>query len=205
MRSIARGLSIVLHPLMMPVYTLALAFRLDFHLAFFLPTPFIWITFGMLTAMTVLFPLASTWMLVRAGLVESIHLHTQRERIGPAVMTLFYYALAYWLMRKTGQHEAVLSMLAGALLSLALFTAVTFRWKISAHMVGIGGLIGALTALWTMHHTFSLGVLSVAIAVAGLLGTARLIDGGHTPAQIYAGALLGFACVFGSVLLSIHP
>ena len=56
----------------MPLYTLALAFRLDFRLSFFLPAPFIWITFGMLAAMTVVFPLASTWMLLRAGLVDDL-------------------------------------------------------------------------------------------------------------------------------------
>lgn len=205
MRGISRGLSILLHPLLMPLYTLALAFRLDFRLSFFLPAPFIWITFGMLTAMTVVFPLASTWMLMRAGLVDDFHLRTRRERIGPAVMTLFYYALAYWLMRRTGQHEAVLSMLLGALVSLSLFTMITLRWKISAHMVGIGGLTGALAALWLMHGEFDPGVLAAFIVVAGMLGTARLIDGEHTPAQVYSGALLGFAGVFACVMAAIHP
>ncbi|MCB0783396.1 MAG: hypothetical protein KDC02_04045, partial [Flavobacteriales bacterium] len=60
MRTVAHLLSIVLHPLFMPLYTLVLAFRLDPNLSFFLPEEVRLITFAMVFLMTVLFPLLST-------------------------------------------------------------------------------------------------------------------------------------------------
>lgn len=196
MRIAARWISVLLHPLFMPVYTLVLAFRLDFNLSFFLPAIVLWVTLGMIFVMTVLFPLTSVLMLLRGGFVETLQMRTRQERIAPYVMTLFYYVLAYWLLRKTEHHEATYSMFFGAIVAVGLTTLITLRWKISAHMVGIGGLLGALTGLFLLHGTFNIDVLAIAIVVAGVLGTARLVDGDHDAAQIHAGTLLGFVVMF---------
>jgi hypothetical protein len=69
MRLVARWVSIALHPLFMPLYTLLLAFALDFHLSFFLAPRLLmlpWVgevvvrdqhlLFGLVFVMTVLFP-----------------------------------------------------------------------------------------------------------------------------------------------------
>ncbi len=196
MRVAARWISILLHPLFMPVYTLVLAFRLDFNLSFFLPPVVLWVTLGMVFVMTVLFPLTSVLMLLRGGLVETLEMRTRKERIAPYVMTLFYYSLAYWLLRKTEHHGATYAMLFGAILAVGLTTVITLRWKISAHMVGIGGLLGALTGLFLLHGTFNIQVLAIVIVIVGVLGTARLVDSDHDPAQVHIGALLGFLVMF---------
>lgn len=202
LRRAARWTGILLHPLFMPFYTLATVLRIDFRLSFFLQPPMLSITHWMVFVMTVVFPLASLLMLKRGGLVSGIDLPTARERIGPYTMTLFYYALTYWLLRRTMHHEATYAMFFGAILALLATTLITRRWKISAHMVGIGGLLGALGGLLLLHGSVGPFLLSAVIIAAGLLGTARLLDGDHTPAQIYAGATLGFACVFLCVVRS---
>lgn len=196
MRIAARWMSILLHPLFMPVYTLVIAFRLDFNLSFFLPAVVLWVTLGMVFVMTVLFPLTSVLMLLRGGIVETLEMRRPQERIAPYVMTLFYYTLAYWLLRKTEQHEATYAMLFGAIAAVGLTTLITLRWKISAHMVGIGGLLGALAGLFLLHGTFGIEVLAIGVVIAGALGTARLVDSDHDPAQVYCGALLGFVVMF---------
>lgn len=205
MRHAALGISMLLHPLFMPVYTLALALRLDLHLSFFLPPQLVWITLGMVFVMTALFPLTSALMLVRGGMVSDLQMRDRRERILPYLMTLFYYALTYWLLRRIEQHAALHAMLFGAMLVLGATTVITFRWKISAHMAGIGGLVGALSALYVLHGTFHIAVLAALVAIAGLLGTARLVDGEHTAAQVHAGALLGGVVMFLCVAASLAP
>jgi hypothetical protein len=201
-RLAARWISILLHPLFMPLYTLAIAFQLDFRLSFFLQPAMRWITYGMVFVMTVLFPLSSAWMLKRGGLVSGIDMPTARERVGPYVMTLFYYALTYWLLRRTLHHEATYAMFFGAMMALLATMLITLRWKISAHMVGIGGLLGALGSLMLLHGAIGPFVLATAILASGLLGTARLLDSDHQPAQIYAGAVMGFVVVFLCVIRS---
>lgn len=199
LNGVARGLSIVLHPIFMPLYSLVLAFELDFRLSFFLPPTLRWITYAMVFVMTVLFPLTSTLMLVRGGMVSSLRMPERRERVGPFAMTLLYYGLAYWLLTRTAHHEATYAMFTGGLLALVLTTAITVFWKISAHMVGMGGLLGALAALAWLHGSVPLWLLSLAVLLCGALGSARLIDSDHSPAQVYAGTAVGFAATFTCV------
>ncbi len=205
MRRTARWISIVLHPLFMPTYTLLLAFRLDFHLSFFLPPSVVGITLAMVFIMTALFPLASAVMLVRGGMVRDLRMEQRHERILPFLVALFYYALTYWLLRRVEQHAVAYALLFGAVLVLAAITLVSLRWKISVHMAGMGGLIGALAALLLLHGTFHVGVLALLVVLAGILGSARLVDGEHTPAQIYGGAVLGAGVMFLCVVATWAP
>lgn len=218
MRTAARALSVVLHPLFMPFYALLMAFRLDFHLGFFLPVRVLdlpgigevqvgdaQLLLIMVFTMTVLFPLTSVLFLRRQGLLSQLDMPRREERIAPFLLTLFYYGLAYWLLRRSGHHEAVASMFTGASLVLAALLAITMRWKISAHTAGMGGLIGALAGLHLLHGAFSVKVLAALVLIAGLLASARLIDSDHTPAQVGSGAVLGFAVVFLCVATGFHP
>ena len=61
----AKLLSIVLHPLLMPLYTVLLALELDPHLGYFLQAERRWLTVGMLALMTVAFPITSALLLMR--------------------------------------------------------------------------------------------------------------------------------------------
>ncbi|MBL7962897.1 MAG: hypothetical protein JNM31_03545 [Flavobacteriales bacterium] len=199
MRTLSHWLSVLLHPLFMPLFTLVVAFQLDHRLSFFLPPGMRLLTFGMVLVLTVLFPLTSALMLVRGGLVTDLRMERREERIAPFVMTLFYYGLCYYLLRRSVQHESTLALFLGAILALALTLLISLRWKISAHMVGIGGLLGGLSGLLWKHGTFAPTEMALFIVLAGALGTARLLVSDHSPAQVAAGFVLGFACVLATV------
>ncbi|MCB0794260.1 MAG: hypothetical protein KDB88_05950 [Flavobacteriales bacterium] len=196
MRSLAFLLSMLLHPLFMPLFTLVIAFRMDPHISFFLPLPLILVTYLMVAVMTILFPLTSTLLLIHSGAVSGLSMVYRAERIIPFSLTLFYFGLCYYLLHRTPHHEATYAMFAGAWVALLLTTLITLRWKISVHMVGIGGLLGALSGLIVLHHTFSPLEMAVYIVLAGALGTARLLVSDHTPAQVAIGVLLGYCCTF---------
>ena len=201
MRIFAKVLSVVLHPLFMPLYTVWLALEVDPHLAYFLKSDGRWLMLAMLALMTVAFPITSALLLQRSGLVDSLEMHTRQERIAPYVMTLIYYAMALYLMSRTPLHPAVLALFIGAWSALALTTLITLRWKISAHMVGIGGAIGGLFAIATIHAIPLLPLLAGLIVLAGLLGTARLLTSDHSQGQVLAGAVLGALCTYFPVVL----
>ncbi|MEZ4808561.1 MAG: hypothetical protein R2815_13950 [Flavobacteriales bacterium] len=199
----AKVLSVVLHPIFMPLYTLALAFRLDPYLAFFMPQEARWITLGMVGLMTIAFPITSTLLLLRAGMISSLEMPLRRERIGPYVMTLLYYGMTWYLVRQAPLHPSVNGLFLGVMVALVLTTVITVRWKISAHMVGIGGLLGALCGLSAIHGLPLFMVLVAAILITGLLATARLLVGGHTPAQVYTGTALGFLSPYACLVLGL--
>lgn len=196
---VARILSYALHPLLMPVLTLWLAMELDLHLGYFMAEDSRWALLGMVALMSMVFPLVSALLLKRAGLLSSLEMPGRAERIAPFTMALLYHAMTWYLLHKLPLHPLVLALFGGAVLALALTTLITLRWKISAHMVGIGGCLGAVVALELVHGLGAFVPICALVLLAGALGTARLLTSDHTPLQVLAGAALGFASVVAAI------
>lgn len=198
---LARFLSVLLHPLVMPTCTVWLALTVDPHLGYFLAPTSRWMLLGMLALMTIVFPITSALLLQRSGLITSLEMPTRQERIAPFVMTLVYYGMAYYLLRQTPLHPAVHAAFVGALAALLATLLITLRWKISAHMVGVGGLIGAITGIAMIHALPLIPVIAALTLLGGLLGTARLLSSDHTQGQVVSGAVLGWCCTYVAVVL----
>lgn len=203
MPSLARALSILLHPLWMPLYTFFLVFSVEPHLGFFITPAAFWFNVLIIATMTAVFPLLGALILRRGRRVDDVVLSDRAARISPMMGTLIYYCVAYWLLRRFQHQPETLSMFLGMGLALVATLVTTIWWKVSLHMAGIGGLIGALLALQQLFGSFSVLLMVPFVLVAGLLGTARLVDSDHTPAQVYVGALLGFACVYVTILAGV--
>lgn len=199
----ARWISVLLHPLFMPLYTLALVLWVDPHLAYFLPDHVRYFMLAMVTVMTILFPMVSTLLLLRARMLTSLEMPTREERVAPFVMTLLYYCMTYYLLQQSPLHPVVLSIFAGIILAMLLTILFNMKWKVSIHMVGVGGVVGSLAALVTIHSLPLLPVISITLILAGVLGTARLIAGSHEPAHIYSGMAIGMTATYFSVIFGV--
>src|SRR5690606_7661023 len=114
MRTLAHRLSILLHPLFMPVYTLWLALRVDPQLGINLRPEAPWTMLATVAVMTIAFPLVSTLLMLRAGLVRSLGMPARQERIAPYAMTLVYYAMTWYLLYRSALHGALLALFTGA-------------------------------------------------------------------------------------------
>ena len=77
---------------------------------------------------------------------------------------------------------------------------VSRYWKISLHMLGIGGVVGVLFSLNIWFGNLS-NLLIIFILTSGLLGYARLKEKAHNATQVYLGFLIGFLIEFFCVLL----
>jgi len=89
----------------------------------------------------------------------------------------------------------------GASLTVAACLIISYWWKISIHLVGIGGLIGFLIAFSLRLYTDVLLSLIIAILIAGMLASARLYSKAHKPLQVYSGFLLGFVIMMLVILV----
>lgn len=196
----ARLLSHLLHPLLMPLLSLWVMLRVDPHVGYFLPPSGRMLLLGMVAIMTFIFPVMSVLLLRRAGLITDLHLPRREERIVPYLMTLLYTGMALYLLFRTPLHPIAYALFIGILCAMVVSAITTFWWKISAHMVGIGGCIGAVAALDALHRIGAFVPLALLLLLAGALGTARLLTSDHTSGQVYSGAALGFASVFATVL-----
>ena len=157
---------------------------------------------------TVVIPGFSVVMMKFLGLVESIHLKDRRERIGPYIITaIFYLWMLVNFMNNSQIPVAFTSCVLGATIALFLAFFINNFSKISAHAVGLGGLLAMIVITMSLfsYNTFSIPfgdnvlleirmstVFLVAIIITGMVSTARLILEAHELQDIYGGLIIGF-------------
>jgi len=193
---IARGLSWVFVPMLMPIYGMMLVFALSI-LTF---TP--WITKVSFTlvvaAINVLLPVLLILVLKKMGIVKDVGLNERKERLIPyIVVAACFGATAYFLYYKHAPMWLV-SFFTGGMAAAIFNLIVNTWWKISAHAAGIAGIVALLMRVWSEGYpqgNVTIWLVFV-IIMAGLLGSARIWLGRHTVCQVLAGYAVGFLCVF---------
>jgi len=196
MKLLSKLLSIVFHPLLMPTLGLFLIFSIGSHITY-IPLQVKRLVYITVFVSSCLLPISIIPMLLALKQIKSIYMKSKSERVWPMFIAgLFFFAGYYFLSLVHAVPSFVLKYISATIITIYASLIITFYWKISIHMVGIGGLAGGLLAF-----AFMLGIdihllMSLAFAVAGLVGVARLHIKAHNPAQVYAGFMLGFVMVF---------
>jgi hypothetical protein len=158
---------------------------------------------------TFFIPAFAVAMLRFLGFVQSFELPEKEERIAPYIITGIFYL---WLFRNFLGNSVIptayTSFLLGATISLFIAFFINIFSKISAHAVGMGGLVGmvVITMLLFSYGSFEVSlplvgtfhldmitVLLFVIIMSGVVGTARLMLKAHEPTDLYGGYLVGFA------------
>jgi hypothetical protein len=189
---IAKLFSYLFHPLLMPTYGFLLIFCTTNYIATFTPLNLKLIILGITFLFTFILPSINTLILLRAKKINSLEMETSRERTIPYISTSLYFFALYYLFYNAEFPPVFVILILGAAISILLTFIVNFKWKISAHAIGIGGIIGAV-----MGISFRLAIdlrliLVLCIFIAGCVGFARLKLNAHSPSQVYTGFLTGF-------------
>ena len=87
-------------------------------------------------------------------------------------------------------------LLLGAAASVVLAILINLKWKVSIHMIGIGGIVGMFFGMSSFLLIDLRFPILISLLVAGLIGTARMAMGSHKPPQLYVGFLIGFCCEY---------
>ena len=194
---ISKTISYLIHPLLIPTLGLWLIFHTHSYISFVVPPSIQQALYVVVAISTFVFPVLSSLLLLFMGRINSLEMETPEERRIPYLLTAVYYTLGYYMLTTKVVLPSQLNLLLlGANISVVLTMLVNIKWKISAHAIGIGGLIGALVGFSWQLQVNVLPELSLAILIAGLIGYARLRLNAHNPPQLYIGYLLGFLCEF---------
>ena len=178
-------ISIILHPMFMPILALHLTLLVLPSLAFTLSQNLLLI-YGILIFSTMILPLISIFWLMQKGKVSSLEMSNHKERSLPLFKTVIWMSFGYYLLQNLLFYTPILKAeLLGAILIILLAAIISKFWKISLHLLGIGGVVGVFIALQIMHGDF-LYLLILFILLSGLLGVARIKQKAHNYAQVYA-------------------
>ena len=186
---LSKLISIILHPIFMPLLALHLTLLVLPSLAFTLSQSLLLI-YSILIFSTILLPLVSVFWLIQTGKVGSLEMNNHKERSWPLFKTAIWMSIGYYLLQKLLLYTPILKAeLLGAILIVLLSAIISKFWKISLHLLAIGGLVGVFIALQIIYGNF-LYLILLFIFLSGVLGFARIKQKAHNSAQIYVGFLL---------------
>jgi hypothetical protein len=80
--------------------------------------------------------------------------------------------------------------LIGAISIILIASIISKYWKVSLHMLGIGGLFGILISLNILFGGME-EIMVLTLLLAGVLGISRINEKAHSYMQIYVGFIVG--------------
>ncbi len=205
--ALARFLSLVLHPLLIPTLLFGIIFyaapmvvenlevfneqqSVDF---FGLKLSFKAGLLLLVFFFTFLIPSYLLYVLYRLKVIKSLTMENLQDRRLPYLMIVVLYTIfSYASFRYMTLLPEVTVIMTSITFSISCVAFISLYWQISAHATGMGGVIGSLLAL-TLKLELG-GLLAPVLAVivlTGFLMSARLYLNAHTPRQIMVGLLLG--------------
>lgn len=165
------------------------------------PTNLKWIISSMIFSFSFILPVINIYILYRLNRISSLRLEDQKERTFPYVLTSCFYFGLFYLFLDLSVWPSIKVLIFGGGLSILLTALINMKYKISAHMVGIGGLLGSLIVVSYVLKYNAVPQLSVLVLLAGVIATCRLYLKAHEPKQIYSGFFLGFLTQISVFLL----
>lgn len=153
---------------------------------------------------TFVLPVFTIYALHRFGFVGDLKMDTLKDRRLPYLITVLIYTfIATFYTLKLKQLPEISLIITGIAFSVAAVAVISLYWKISAHAVGISGMLGALVGITIKYGNNELFYpILIVVLVMGLLISARLHLNAHTPLQVITGSILGFMVSLIVVLFS---
>jgi membrane-associated phospholipid phosphatase len=188
-------ISFIFHPVLMPAYAFSLVLN-------FVPgvnnvtDPMQKIQLSKLIfGFTFFLPILSIIILKKMKLVSSYYMENKEERRFPLLIAIVCYYFLLQILERMYTHTILVKLLLGAMLILFVAAIVSRFWKISLHMLGIGGVLGAFLAIHTLFGG-NIFLIITLLFCAGLIGFARVNENAHNLKQTYLGFIIGTCIEF---------
>lgn len=198
---VAKIISYVFHPVFVPMYVVAfLAFLHPYLYAGFHPVLKKTAVMGAAFMAFTFFPLITVLLLKGLKFIDSIQLHTQKDRIIPLIACMMWYFWLWYIWKNFGKTANAIDMPVEAVrfafasfFSTIVALMANIKMKISLHAIAMGVML-CFICLLAYHQEVNFGsYLAIAFIITGLVCTARLLVSNHTNAEVYGGLLAGAA------------
>jgi membrane-associated phospholipid phosphatase len=197
-KGLSLAISIVFHPLLLPTYIFIL-------IGYFSPLAISPLNtlegrrflIGLIFLSTFFMPflLLTLYIMIQNSnwSVKNFFMENSRDRVFPLLLIGSFYSILIYFIRITPQlNEVIFTVMTSLMVTTLIIALISNFWKISAHAVGISGMIGILAIINNKIPDASLFYpLMALILLAGFLLSARLYLNAHNPLQILGGTVLG--------------
>ena len=195
MKNFHKVISLIFQPLLMPAYAMILLMNMDI----FSVLPLRWRLIAIIGTFifTGVLPALPIWLLMKKGEVNDLFISKREERTMPYLFSFMAYVFWALFMWRTLQFPTfIVAMGMGSAISIFIIVFINLKWKISAHMAGVGGLCGAVFGVCYRTAINPVWLIAIILFISALVAFARLELKAHTPGQVLAGYVVGFIAVF---------
>ena len=216
-------ISILFHPVFMPVLGLFLLFSIEtkptsfykFDAIFYFPDKAKYYLYIVIGILTIIAPVLSLLIMYSNKMISSLNMKKREERYYPFALVTFYYILAYVYVRYQIpveiQHPALLGFLFGILAVFIVSFILNIFVKVSMHSVGAFGVAGMLLGYSQTQlpanpeaAPTSLHLILYLLFIAGFVSGSRVFLKAHKLNEVIIGSFLGFIFLFVTVKYGIY-
>jgi membrane-associated phospholipid phosphatase len=195
MRTFYKTVSLVFQPLLMPTYAMILLMNMDI----FMPMPSIWRWVAIIGTLifTGILPALPIWLMMKRGEIKDLFISRKEERTMPYLFSFMAYVFWSLFMWRTLQFPTfIVAMGMGSALSIFIVVFINLKWKISAHLVALGGFCGSIFGVCFRTAINPVWLFGIIFGISALVALSRIELKAHTPGQTLAGFAIGFILVF---------
>jgi hypothetical protein len=200
LEKLSKIISHILHPLLIPTVGFLVLFNSGTYLSYLPFNMKAWIT-SLVFVCTFFIPLMFILFLRYQEIINHIQMNERKDRYVPIIITFFLFVFCFYLIRRIDIPSMFYSFMLGGIITLLITFFITIRFKISMHMVGLGGLLALIIFISFYLKVNLTFYLILAVFCAGMTGTARLYLKAHTPVEVYSGFIMGFAVVLSTMMI----
>ena len=183
---LSRALSWLLHPFLVPLYVLGFMLLTDGFLSR-LPASIKSYLAWIVVLYAAIVPMLSIAFMRGLGLLKNFGLHSQQSRLLPLLVGAISYVLCAITLSDVAVATIIRKFVLAAACCEVLALIVTPFWKISLHLICMGGVTAVFTLLSVAGAGQHFWALVATILLSGALASARLHLGAHNPSQIAVG------------------
>ncbi len=195
MNNLYKVISIIFQPLLIPTYAIIMLINMEVFSN--LPVFWRWIAIAGTFVFTAVLPAVPIFFMMRRGDINDVFISKREERTMPYLFSFIAYVFWSMFMWRTMQFPIfIVSMSIGSTLTIVIIVLVNLKWKISAHLAGMGGIVGAIFGVCYRMAYNPLWFFVLIFSLSALVALSRLELKAHTPLQTLVGFLVGFVMTF---------
>ena len=195
MNTFFKIITYIFQPLLIPTYGIILLMQLSLFQLF--PTSYRLFAIAGTVLFTCILPSLPILFMMKNRQISDIFISKREERTMPYLFSLLAYIFWVLFLWRTLQFPMEFVLLAiGSIVSVVLMVFINLKWKISAHLAGMGGFLGGVFAYSYLMAVNPVGLIVVSVIITGFVAVSRVYLKVHTLSQTLAGFSLGFLCVF---------
>ena len=195
MKTFYKIISLVFQPLLIPTYAMILLMNMDVFST--MSSLWRWVAIIGTLLFTGILPAVPILFMMKRGEVNDLFISKKEERTMPYLFSFMAYVFwALFMWRTLLFPTFIVAMGMGSAVSIFIIVLINLKWKISAHMAGVGGLCGSVFGVCYRMALNPMWLFVVILVISALVALSRLELKAHTPGQVLAGFGVGFVAVF---------